>query len=164
MLKVKYVGFGGYMEVPCYEDENGKLWIGMEYGLASYEKGILRREKENNGRNGLSLYTGAYREEWGEICGEPNRRVTEEVICDNPFVRHPREMDYMMLSRLKADCDYFLGNGNGYEGHLYYKSVEKHCNEMEKLWNSFAEDEKPEWLTMEQIKEYREQMLNARRD
>ena len=48
--------------------------------------------------------------------------------------------------------------------HLYYKSVEKHCNEMEKLWNSFAEDEKPEWLTMEQIKEYREQMLNARRD
>ena len=22
-MKVKYVGFGGYMEVPCYEDENG---------------------------------------------------------------------------------------------------------------------------------------------
>lgn len=147
MLKVKFVGFGGYMEVPCYEDENGKLYF-----------------DENNGRNGLELYTGAYREEWGEICGEPNRRVTEEIVCDEPFVRHPREMDYMMLDRLKADCDYFLGNGNGYEGHLYYKSVEEHCDEMEKLWNSFAEDEKPEWLTMEQIKEYREQMLKARRD
>ena len=24
-MKVKYVGFGGYMEVPCYEDENGNL-------------------------------------------------------------------------------------------------------------------------------------------
>lgn len=147
MLKVKYVGFGGYMEVPCYEDENEKLYF-----------------DENNGRNGLALYTGAYRTECDEICGEPNTRVTEEVVCDDPFVRHPREMDYMMLGRLKADCDYFLGNGNGYEGHLYYKSVEKHCNEMEKLWNSFTEDEKPEWLTMKQIKEYREQMLKARRD
>ena len=26
-MKVKYVGFGGYMEIPCYEDENGKLGI-----------------------------------------------------------------------------------------------------------------------------------------
>ena len=25
-MRVKFVGFGGYMEVPCYEDENGKLW------------------------------------------------------------------------------------------------------------------------------------------
>lgn len=147
MLKVKFVGFGGYMEVPCYEDENGKLYF-----------------DENNGRNGLELYTGAYRTECGEICGEPNELVTEEIECGNPFVRHPREIDYMMLGRLKSDCDYFLGYGNGYEGRLYYGTVEKHCDEMEKLWNSFAENEKPEWLTMEQIKEYREQMLKARRE
>lgn len=61
--------------------------------------------------------------------------------CDEPFIRHPREFDYMMLDRYKTDCEYFLGNGNGYEGHLYFKSVEEHCDEMEKLWNSFAEDE-----------------------
>lgn len=145
MLKVKYVGFGGYMEVPCYEDENGKLYF-----------------DENNGRNGLALYTGAYREELGEICGEPCNRVTEEVICDDPFVRHASEFDYMMLDRMRSDCDYFLGNGNGYEGHLCGGSVEVICDEMEKLWNSFAENEKPEWLTMEQIKEYREQMLKVR--
>lgn len=146
MLKVKYVGFGGYMEVPCYEDENGKLYF-----------------DENNGRNGLALYTGAYREECGEICGEPCNRVTEEVICDDPFVRHAREFDYMMLDRMRSDCDYFLGNGNGYEGHLCGGSVEVICDEMEKLWNSFAENEKPEWLSLEQIKEYREQMLKVRR-
>ena len=70
---------------------------------------------------------------------------------------------YQMLSRLQMDCDYFLGNGNGYEGHLYYKEVNEHCDEMEKLWNSFAEEDKPEWLTMEQIKEYREKMLKVRR-
>ena len=34
---------------------------------------------------------------------------------------------------------------------------------MEKLWKSFAKEDKPEWLTMEQIKEYREKMLKTRR-
>lgn len=141
-MKVKFVGFGGYMEVPCYEDENGKLYF-----------------DENNGRNGLCLYTGAWRDECDEICGEPNRMVTEQVKCDEPFVRHLREHDYMMLSRLQSDCDYFLGYGNGYEGHLYYKDVHEHCNEMEKLYKSFSDSDKPEWITLEQIEKYREDMF-----
>lgn len=145
-MKVKYIGFGGYMGVPCYQDENGKIYF-----------------DENNGRNGLDLHTGAYETECGEICGEPNKRVTEPIECDEPFIRHPREFDYMMLDRMRSDCDYFLGNGNGYEGHLMYDSVEEICDEMERLWDSFADDEKPEWLTLEQIHEYREKMLKARR-
>ena len=149
-MKVKYVGVGGsYNDYPCYIDERGKLYF-----------------DENDGRGGLNLYTGAFledAEEHSEILGEPDTKITEEIECDEPFVRHPRELDYRMLSRLKMDCDYFLGNGNGYEGHLYYKDVNEHCDEMEKLWNSFAEEDKPEWLTMEQIKEYREKMLKTRR-
>lgn len=146
-MKVKYVGFGGdCIESPCYEDENGKIYFDM-----------------NDGRNGLDLYTGAYRE-CGEICGEPNRRVTEPVECDEPFVRHPREFDYMMLGRLKMDCNYFLDNGNGYEGHLYYKEVNKHCDEMKKLYESFPDEDKPEWLMLEQIEEYRMKMLEKRRE
>lgn len=143
-MKVKYVGFGGYMEVPCYEDENGKLYF-----------------DENDGRNGLNLYTGAYRTECDEICGEPCCKVIEPIECDDPFVRHPREMDYMLLSRMRSDCDYFLGNGNGYERHLWGGSVEVICDEMERIWNSL--EEKPEWLTLEQIHEYREKMMKARR-
>lgn len=69
---------------------------------------------------------------------------------------------YQMLGRLKADCDYFLGNGTGYEGHLWAGSVEEQIAEMRKRWNEFAEDEKPEWLTMEQIDEYEKNMLNVR--
>lgn len=145
-MKVKFIGFGGCMEKPCYEDETGTLFF-----------------DENNGRAKLNLYTGAYRDDCGEICGEPNARVTEAVECEKPFVRHPREMDYMMLSRLQSDCKYFLGEGNGSEKELYYKSVEKHCDEMEQLWNSFSDEEKPEWLTLEQIKEYREQMILKKR-
>lgn len=148
-MKVKYIGFGGYTEYPCYEDENGKIYFDT-----------------NDGRGELQLYSGAYRHPEDEddyIYGEPHIKITEPVECDKPFVRHPRERDYMMLSRLQMDCNYFLGNGNGYEGHLYYKSVEVHCDEMEKLWNSFAAEDKPEWLTMEQIKENRKKMLMARR-
>lgn len=92
MLDVKYAGFGGYMEVPCYEDENGKLYF-----------------DENNGIGGLNLYTGAYRDEFGEILGEPDKKVTEDVRCAEPFARHTRENDYRMLGRLKQDCEYFLG-------------------------------------------------------
>jgi len=48
-----------YVDVNAlYEDKNGKIWIGMEYGLASYEKGILRREKEINDQiSNLSVYS-----------------------------------------------------------------------------------------------------------
>lgn len=146
-MKVKFVGFGGYMDTPCYEDENGKLYF-----------------DENNGRNGLCLYTGAWRDDdCGEICGEPCFQVTEEVECDEPFVRSLRERDYMMLSRLQSDCDYFLKCGNGYEGHLYYKEVNAHCDAMKKLYESFAENERPEWLTLEQIEEYRMKMNKIRR-
>lgn len=65
---------------------------------------------------------------------------------------------YALLSRLQSDCEYFLGYGRGYEGHLYYGSVDRQCDKMEKLWNSFREDKKPEWITIEQIKSYRERM------
>ena len=143
-MKVKYIGFGGgYTEYPCYEDENGKIYFDI-----------------NDGENGLNLYTGAYRHpEDEDICGEPYSKVTETIECDEPFVRHPREFDYMMLSRLQSDCNYFLSYGNGYEGHLYYKEVNRHCDEMKKLYESFDDSDKPEWITLEQIEQYRGDMV-----
>ena len=146
-MKVNYIGFGGgYEEYPCYKDENGNIYFDL-----------------NDGRSGLDLYTGAYRSAGCEaIYGEPDTHITETVECDEPFIRHAREQDYMILGRLKSDCEYFLGNGNGNEKHLYYKEVNKHCDEMKKLWNSFSEEDKPEWLTLEQIKRYRKQMSERR--
>jgi hypothetical protein len=130
-MKVKFVGFGGYLETPCYEDEEGKLYF-----------------DENNGRSGLSLYTGAYREkDCGEICGEPNVRVTEPVECDEPFVRSPREADYMLLGRLQRDCNYFITRNGECGKNGLWSDIETILSEMEKILNSFAEDEKPEWLT-----------------
>ncbi len=76
----------------------------------------------------------------------------------------PSEMRfrYSMLGRLKSDCDYFLGNGNGYEGNLWAGSVEEQISEMRKRWNEFAEDEKPEWLTWDDIDKYEKEMLKKK--
>lgn len=148
-MKVKFIGFGGgFMEYPCYEDENEKIYFDM-----------------NNGRGTILLYTGAYRHpEDGDICGEPYSEVLEQVECDEPFKRHLREFDYQLLGRYKSDCDYFLGYGNGYEGHLYFKDVTTHCDEMKKLYDSFSDEDKPLWITSEQIEDYRLKMLKRKEE
>ena len=68
---------------------------------------------------------------------------------------------YMMLSRLESDCKYFLGFGNRNKDVLYYKDVDIHITEMKKLYNSFSEGEKPEWLSLEKIEEYEKAMKVA---
>lgn len=69
-----------------------------------------------------------------------------------------RKFDYMMLDRLRMDCSYFLGNGNGYINHLYYKDIDKHIEEMKKIYNSFSEEEKPEWINLEDIEDFKTRM------
>lgn len=65
---------------------------------------------------------------------------------------------YMMLSRLKQDCDYYLGNGNRSTNHLWSRNEADQIANMVALWNTFGPDDKPEWLTKEQIDEYARQM------
>lgn len=69
-----------------------------------------------------------------------------------------KSFNYMMLDRLRIDCDYFLGNGNGQLKHLYYKDVDKHIEKMKKIYNSFSEEEKPEWISLNDINNYKDKM------
>lgn len=69
---------------------------------------------------------------------------------------NPQQFDYMMLSRLQRDCEYYLGYGGRHEKHLWANTVEEHIAEMKKLWNGLIE--KPEWLSMEDILDYEKQM------
>ena len=69
-----------------------------------------------------------------------------------------KKYNYMLLSRLKSDCDYFLGHGLRNERHLLAGSVDKQIAKMRELYNLFSDDEKPEWLTMDQIDEYERKM------
>lgn len=74
------------------------------------------------------------------------------------FTPGDSKFNYMLLSRLQMDCDYFLGNGNRYEKNLWAGNVNDHIEMMKKIWNGF--EEKPEWLSMEQIEDYERKMKN----
>lgn len=68
------------------------------------------------------------------------------------------EYNYMLLDRLKQDCEYFLGNGNGNVDTLWAKDIDEQIAKMKELYNSFADDEKPEWITMDDINDYEKEM------
>ena len=62
----------------------------------------------------------------------------------------------MLLDRLRADCDYFLGAGGRSEKHLWTGSVYAQIRKMRELYDALPE--KPEWLTAEAIDRYAAQM------
>ena len=64
--------------------------------------------------------------------------------------------DYRLLSRLKDDCDYFLGAGGRAEKHLWAGNVREQIAKMRELYDALPE--KPEWLTMEDIDRYAQRM------
>ncbi len=64
--------------------------------------------------------------------------------------------DYRLLSRLKADCEYFLGAGGRAEKHLWAGNVREQIAKMRELYAALPE--KPEWLTMEDIDRYAQRM------
>ena len=68
----------------------------------------------------------------------------------------PPQNDYMLLSRLKADCDYFLGAGGRAEKHLWAGNVREQIAKMRELYAALPE--KPEWLTQEDIERYAQRM------
>lgn len=96
---------------------------------------------------------------------EDIRRLTEseesQVTGIDSLLKGNSQFRYMMLSRMKSDCDYYLGYGNRNERDLWANSVEKQLDYMQKIYDSFSDDMKPEWLTQEDINRYREKMLSG---
>lgn len=69
---------------------------------------------------------------------------------------------YQMLSRLQMDCDYYLGNGNHFAGHLWADGEKEQVEIMKHLYNSFSDIDKPEWISMEDIEGYEKEMVKER--
>lgn len=87
------------------------------------------------------------------------KKLLEKYGLDKPS---DERFHYMMLDRLRSDCEYYLGNGNRFAGHLWVSNDEKgHIELMKALWNSFPADGKPEWLTYEKILDYEKQMCGS---
>ena len=69
---------------------------------------------------------------------------------------------YQLLSRLKMDCDYYLGNGNRNPSNLWAEEEAGQIRTMKMLWRSFPDEDKPEWLTWEEILEYERKMCTGK--
>lgn len=77
----------------------------------------------------------------------------------NEIKKESLKFRYQFLSRLQSDCKYFLGNGCRHEKYLWAQNVPEQIALMREYWHSFAESEKPEWLTLEEINELEKNML-----
>lgn len=76
----------------------------------------------------------------------------------NEVLQHDLRFRNMLLGRLQADCEYYLNFGNRNPRRLWAGNEAQQIEFMTKLHESFKEDEKPMWLTMEQIEEYSKAM------
>lgn len=79
------------------------------------------------------------------------REEREEILNSDKKFR------YMMLDRLRTDCNYYL-DGHQLKKHLWANDETEHVSLMIELYNSFDEEERPEWISMDDIKEYQRKM------
>lgn len=89
--------------------------------------------------------------------GEKDLELNESIDVDK-YVNKDKEFKYKLLSRLQSDCDYFLGAGNRAEKHLWANNVKDQITLMKALYNSFSEEDRPEWITLDKIEEYEKEM------
>lgn len=143
-LVLKYLG-DDFLGMPVYEDKEGNLLKDV-----------------NLGRGEMALHT-VY-----DIDGDPDVEFSKigkykglEIVITGRDDEPTREEKflYQMLGRLKMDCDYFLGNGCGYEKHLWAGNVNDQIKEMRRLYALLEEGKKPEWLTSDDISSYEKLMV-----
>lgn len=108
------------------------------------------------------IYVGkAYdNDPWGSIRNMNKYKDIEVVtVGDENLPTEAERFNYMMLSRLQMDVKYYLGNGGRHVKHLWAEDEQIQIEEMKKIYNSFTDDKKPEWLTWEQILEYEKELV-----
>ena len=133
-LTLKFIGIDDF-SCPTYQDQYGHLWKDLNLG--------------NSEDPDLHSVTG------NEMDGEPLYPIRQEYTFDpEPFRRNPYEFQYMLLSRLKSDCEYFLGYGTRSVTILSGNDPQHHIDRMKELWEGLPSDGKPEWLTWEQLLNY----------
>ena len=65
---------------------------------------------------------------------------------------------YQLLDRMRLDCEYFLGPGARLNKYLWAGDPQMQIACMKALWDSFPEGQKPEWLTLTQLRQLEQRM------
>lgn len=80
-----------------------------------------------------------------------------KIMAEYRFNYMLYKFNYMLLGRLKSDCEYYLGYGDRNAKHsLWAKDEQKQIDKMREIYDSLKI--KPKWLTIEQIDEYAARM------
>ena len=135
-----------YMEQHGREKETA-AWLAHEY----------------DGKEGNNLFiVRAGSPETAELTwSKVQRRIAQLIREDKFFTEQEKSVleqnrNYLILDRLRADCEYFLGAGNRAEKHLWAGSVYAQIVKMRELYDALPQ--KPEWLTKEMIDDYADRM------
>lgn len=154
-VELSYVGMAGMdNKVPIYIDQNEKYW------------GNLNAKDEGNPElHEYEIFMDDY-DNWQEILS--NKPKIEEIYPDieikiiSDFERNKtfRE-NYMLLGRLQQDCKYYLGFGTRSKNCLWAGDEVRQIEKMIELYNSFPDDKKPQWITMDEIEDYKHQMCSV---
>lgn len=121
--------------------------------------GILYKDMNLGESDNPNLYSCG-----NQFDGDPCSPIKSELEIHfkdtvKPISREAK-FNYMLLDRLRMDCEYYLGNGGRHTKHLWAGNEQDQINKMKKIYNSFIENEKPEWLTFDQILQYENLMVN----
>lgn len=73
------------------------------------------------------------------------------------ILKSEKRFRYMMLDRMRQNREYYFRIG-GNANVLWPKDEKQHINNTKDIWNSFDDNDKPEWLTMEEIDEFASRM------
>lgn len=104
-----------------------------------------------------------YLEEHTELTSDEENLVSEHLKSERKRIgaeeipERSYAFEYSLLGRLKADCEYYLGNGNRSVKHLWAIGPTEQIAKMRELYNMLPV--KPEWLTSEDIDNYELQMI-----
>lgn len=131
--------------------------LGVKYSLFNGDGITIEWEDTQGGPHETKL-------SWPQAAGIVQRLVDEERYLEAPAVSEPEQKDetqpfsaeYRLLDRLCADCEYFLGEGQRAEKHLWAGSVEAQIAKMRELYAQLPE--KPDWLSPETIDAYARRM------
>ena len=132
------------------QEHDAARWLAEEYG-ASVEKPLMFGKAGSTSADVVMP--------WPQV----QQRIVQMIQSGDfllPQETDPNTQDYAkeyrLLNRLRADCEYFLGEGNQQERHLWAENVYKQIHKMRELYNTLPE--KPDWLAMEQIDSYAAKM------
>ena len=117
------------------------------------------RQDIGDGDGGMLDFLAKYPQYQNVLPALREAAVRSQPALEEPVeetVPYNYEHEYLLLSRLKADCDYFLGAGGRVEKHLWAGNVREQIAKMRELYAALPE--KPEWLTSEDIDRYESQM------